>query len=83
MKKRTWLSNRSTKIFILVFSMVFIFGFGILFFFSYVYFENIFEDRVIDEYTYKKTKNLALKMNGLLESLQIILMLSKQFMEMR
>lgn len=61
MKKRTWLSNRSTKIFILVFSMVFIFGFGILFFFSYVYFENIFEDRVIDEYTYKKNKELGIK----------------------
>lgn len=61
MKKSSWLSNRSIKIFILVFSMVFIFGFGILFFFSYVYFENIFEDRVIDEYTYKKNKALGIK----------------------
>lgn len=61
MKKNSWLSNRSIKLFILVFSMVFIFGFGILFFFSYVYFENIFEDRVIDEYTYKKNKELGIK----------------------
>ncbi|HHX0257112.1 TPA: sensor histidine kinase [Enterococcus faecalis] len=61
MKKKSWLSNYSIKIFILIFTIIFIFGFGILFLFSYLYFGNIFEDRVIDEYTLKKNKELGVK----------------------
>ena len=57
MRKVSWLTNRSIKILLPLFILVFIIGLGILYGWSYYYFGTIFEDRVINEYTYQKKQD--------------------------
>ncbi|MGB3161005.1 MAG: HAMP domain-containing sensor histidine kinase [Carnobacterium sp.] len=59
MRKVSWLTNRFIKILLPLFIIVFIIGLGILYGWSYYYFGTIFEDRVINEYTYQKKQNMG------------------------
>ncbi|MDO5746862.1 MAG: HAMP domain-containing sensor histidine kinase [Actinomycetaceae bacterium] len=61
MKEATWLFKRTVTIFVPVFIVVFFMGSVILYWGSYYYFGSIFEDRVIDEYTYEKQKELGIE----------------------
>ncbi|MBO0477835.1 MULTISPECIES: sensor histidine kinase [Lactobacillales] len=59
MKKGSWLTNKSLVILISLFTLTFIVGLGILYGWSYYYFGTIFEDRVINEYTYQKKQDIG------------------------
>ncbi|AQS54238.1 Sensor histidine kinase CssS [Jeotgalibaca dankookensis] len=59
MKKGSWLINKSLVILISLFTLTFIVGLGILYGWSYYYFGTIFEDRVINEYTYQKKQDIG------------------------
>lgn len=59
MKKESWLTNKSLVILISLFTLTFIVGLSILYGWSYYYFGTIFEDRVINEYTYQKKQDIG------------------------
>ena len=59
MKTGSWLINKSLVILISLFTLTFIVGLGILYGWSYYYFGTIFEDRVINEYTYQKKQDIG------------------------
>lgn len=58
-RKQTWLFTKISLLIALFITLICICSVGIVYFWSYYYYGKIFEDRVIDEYTYKKNHELG------------------------
>ncbi|ARD47088.1 HAMP domain-containing sensor histidine kinase [Sporosarcina sp. P33] len=55
-KRQTWLASRFTILMAVFITLISITSITIVYFWSYYYFGKIFEDRIIDEYTYEKNE---------------------------
>lgn len=55
-KRQTWLASKITILMAVFITLMSIASVAIVYFWSYYYFGKIFEDRIIDEYTYEKNE---------------------------
>ncbi|PIC77870.1 hypothetical protein CSV74_04520 [Sporosarcina sp. P19] len=55
-KRQTWLASKITILMAVFITLMSIASVAIVYFWSYYYFGQIFEDRIIDEYTYEKNE---------------------------
>ncbi|WP_303969923.1 HAMP domain-containing sensor histidine kinase [Sporosarcina ureae] len=55
-KRQTWLASKMTILLAVFITLMSIASVAIVYFWSYYYFGKIFEDRIIDEYTYEKNE---------------------------
>lgn len=55
-KRQTWLASKLTILLAIFITLMSITSVSIVYFWSYYYFGKIFEDRIIDEYTYEKNE---------------------------